>query len=274
MEKSDINKPSKGKEIDLLKVDLKTFAPPLNDTQIKDGLKRILRSLFNANIKAEENEIKDTVLEDELNKTHREFEKLFELASIFKNGEACLLKSLKDSLIKFKRRALTCADKEEKKKLDECIEFIEIEIIHFDISNAGLKKNKSRLKLPVTKHEEPKFLIDIWQNGSSGKNEEYQIIIEILKKYCSDFGKPFVTEIQNKLSWNKKVGWIQYLAGFIWTCIDKKWIADKYLAPQYKNILCNTFNIHFSSHTPFKNIYDNPPNEKYLKPFKSLPVNN
>ena len=131
-----------------------------------------------------------------------------------------------------------------------------------------LSKSNARLKDSVLQNKKPECLFDIWQGDSKESKDQYQKIIDKLKLSCSEIDKPFVTEINGKLFWFKEYGSIQYLKGFICTCIKNKWITNT-SAPQYKKILSNTFNINFNP-TPFKSIISNPAKDEYLKPFKNF----
>lgn len=112
-------------------------------------------------------------------------------------------------------------------------------------------------------------LKDIW----IGNLKIYDEIINLLKEENVKIGKPFLTEIGGNLYWIKGItGHIQYLAGFIYTLIEKKWIADQHSAPSYKQILGRSFNIDFDPE-PFKGLKGTPPKVKYLTPFKILPSN-
>ena len=128
---------------------------------------------------------------------------------------------------------------------------------------------------PKQKNNTKLFLFDIWLPDSTGaKKRQCNKYIEYLKQDYSEIGSPFITEINGGLQWNNtpQKGWVQYLAGFIYTCLKKKWIHDTYSAPDYKAILERTFNIEFNL-KPFKHLTSAPPKQKYLEPFKGLPVN-
>ena len=149
----------------------------------------------------------------------------------------------------------------------------------YKIINETLKEVAPLIKKEPTAgtgETKPKNLFDIWVPDRNNEKEGmYQFYINHLKKEYKETASPFVTETNKKLYWNKvpQKGWVQYLAGFIYTCIQKNWIADLYSAPQYKPILRNTFfNINFNI-KPFKQLSVNPPSEKYLQPFKNLPAN-
>lgn len=123
------------------------------------------------------------------------------------------------------------------------------------------------------KKKKPETLFEIFLPDSNGEKQKmYDFYIAYLKQEYRETHSPFVTEINGILHWNNVSGRLQYLAGFIFTCIKNKWIADDYSAPKYKIILGKTFNIDFNPQ-PFKQLSTNPPKEKYLKPFSNLPAN-
>ncbi len=238
-----------------------------NKTQTKDASKNFFSEMSKILSHVEENEIKDKGFGNEFNRKRSEHEKLFKFASIFKDGEKEFIKVLKSALDKYDALLFSYTDERKRENLKRYIEFIEMEIRHFDSSSSTLKK--INLKPINTK---PNLLIDIWEANIAGTKDEYHKIIEFLKLHCCEIGKPLLTEISGKLHWYGGKGAIQYLKGFIWTCLNKKWIIDKYSAPKYKEILKNTFDVKFSQ-TPFKQLYANPPKEMYLMPFKDLPSN-
>ena len=106
-------------------------------------------------------------------------------------------------------------------------------------------KNQNQVSENLLKPDKKSLaLFDIWEADKNGNKEQYYRIIEVLKN-TSFTGSPFITEINGKLIWNKvpAKGYVQYLAGFIYTCFQKKWIKSTYSAPQLTTILSNTFNI-------------------------------
>jgi hypothetical protein len=117
-------------------------------------------------------------------------------------------------------------------------------------------------------------LLDIWLPDKQGQKTSYRKYIEFLKKENLTIGTSFIKDIQGELYWNKNPlrGWVQYLAGFTYTCIQKKWIADAHSAPVLARALAKTFNVQFD-HAPFKQLAANPPKENFLTPFKNLPAN-
>jgi hypothetical protein len=140
-----------------------------------------------------------------------------------------------------------------------CFQFLQR---YINFINDGRSKYKSKAKFET--------LIDIWEGDLS----VYHTYIDYLKKNNPQIESPFIDEYNGQLTWIKKPqkGYVQYLAAFIYTCIIKNWIQDSYSATEYKNILANTFNIDFNT-GPFKSLTGTPPDEKYLKPFRSLPAN-
>lgn len=120
----------------------------------------------------------------------------------------------------------------------------------------------------------PETLLEIWLPDRTGSTKQYQEFIEHLKAPYPEIDSSFITEINNTLYWNKtpKKGFASYLAGFIYTCLKKKWIKDDYSGEDYKFILGKTFNVVFNK-KPFEQIAAKTFDEKYLKPFKNLPSN-
>ena len=121
-----------------------------------------------------------------------------------------------------------------------------------------------------------KNLKDIWLPNTGGAKDEYEIVIDLLLKENVAVGGTFlVKERVDKYVWQKLPlhCWVQYLAGFVFTCMKNKWILKDISAPALKNILLRTFNIEDFDHKPFKSLHTNPPADKYLIPFKGIPIN-
>jgi len=137
-----------------------------------------------------------------------------------------------------------------------------------------LKKNNPYIKNKPIKTI-PQTLLEIWVPDKDGSKYQYELIVKDLKQnFAPPISGPLLREVNNKRYWRKDYkGAILYLTGFIYTCIKNGWINPIYSAPQYGKILNNTFNIIFNV-GPFKNLMENPPKEKYLKPFKKFPQNN
>lgn len=127
------------------------------------------------------------------------------------------------------------------------------------------------LSTPKTK---PKNLLEIWLPEKGDVIEMYNTYIEFLKKMNLETDSPFVTDTEKGIKWCQLPikGWQLYLAGFIYTCWENGWINHEYSAPTFVEIAINTFGVKPSPNR-FKSLfakqfkYD----EKYLKPFKSLP---
>lgn len=136
-----------------------------------------------------------------------------------------------------------------------------------------IKKGKPGEKIKRTKTD--LVLEDIWQCDSDGTKKSYAVIIKLLLTEYNEIQSSFISGADGKYEWNKqpKKGWVQYMAGFIYTCLEKKWIKDDWSSDQYKEIFCRTFNINSFDSKPFDSIKANPPNDKYLKPFKSITEN-
>jgi hypothetical protein len=158
----------------------------------------------------------------------------------------------------------------EPKKMPETIVQIEIEkyrnYVNSEIANTMKILNPHpTAEQGKQKASKPQTLIEIWEPDRNGNKAEYQRVIE---KLIPDY----LTKSGNKLTWNKKQKNIKYLAGFIKTCIEKKWILNNYSSSDYKRILQNTFNITFNA-KPFKmNELENL-DKKYSQPFKNMPSN-
>jgi len=152
---------------------------------------------------------------------------------------------------------------------EEITHWIDIRIR--EAENEEFKNYKPARKKPVKKEKERdnRTLENIW------KSEElsYEKLIAILKKEHHSIKSSFVNTIDNKLTWTEIPikGFQQYLAGFIHTCIKKKFITEVISAPDYVDILNNTFNNIIPSLNLFKSINTTPPkSRKYLEPFKNL----
>ncbi len=124
----------------------------------------------------------------------------------------------------------------------------------------------------VVKIKKPETFFEIWLPDRFGSKDQYKTTIEKLMTIHQENDQPFVREINEVLFWTKSYKSVQYLKGFIWTCIDKRWIANNYSSKDYKKILSNSFNIDFAA-APFKSVYADPPDAKYLKPFQNFPTN-
>ncbi|MFC2119323.1 hypothetical protein ACFLSY_11845 [Bacteroidota bacterium] len=135
-----------------------------------------------------------------------------------------------------------------------------------------LESRKSKFLKKSVKNK-PQTLLEIWELDTNGGKDQYYKVISFLQEDCYQIDGPFIDKNKNRLIWRKGYrGSIQYLAGFISTCINKGWILKIYSSNDYKLVLGNTFNVEFDP-KPFKNIKINPPDEKYLEPFKGLPSN-
>jgi len=129
-------------------------------------------------------------------------------------------------------------------------------------------------KKNARKPSAPKTLRDIWERDNKGTDIEYHRIIEMLKNPFERTNYTFLIERGGKLYWNKTIPCrFQYLIGLTYILIDKGWIIDRFSAPQLKEILNLSFNAGMKSHTYLKSISANPPNDKYLRPFKGFPPN-
>jgi hypothetical protein len=120
----------------------------------------------------------------------------------------------------------------------------------------------------------PELLIDIWEFDKDGTKDYYNEVIEILQKNFLHIDNAFVINIKNNLHWNlfSKKGSKSYLAGFIHTCVKRKWIIDKYSADEITKILKKTFNLETLDSKTFRSIslFDN---QLYIKPFDFLKEN-
>ena len=120
----------------------------------------------------------------------------------------------------------------------------------------------------------PELLIDIWELDKDGNKEYYNEVIEMLQKNFLNIDNAFVSNINNNLYWNMiaKKGSKSYLAGFIHTCVKRKWIIDKYSAYEITEILKKTFNLETLDPKPFRNIsiFDK---QLYINPFDFLKEN-
>jgi hypothetical protein len=121
----------------------------------------------------------------------------------------------------------------------------------------------------------PKFLIDIWEPDKNGSKEYYDKVIEKLKINFNKFDNPLIIIVNDELHWNLifSRGSRTYLAGFIKTCIDKKWILNNYSAPEYADILKNTFiNLKTLDPRPFRNVslFNK---AEYIEPFDFIKEN-
>jgi hypothetical protein len=159
-----MKKRNKTEYIDFNKDDLKNLYPPLNDVQIKDRQKRIAKWIYEVIAYVEDNEIKDMNMGDEFNKAHAEFMKVFESVSVFKNGEEWFVKGLKNSFLKLQGREWSCNDADEKKKLNDCIKFIEAEIKYFDTSNSEFKKSEETTHKKETESATKRITIPLPKN--------------------------------------------------------------------------------------------------------------
>lgn len=125
-----------------------------------------------------------------------------------------------------------------------------------------------------TKKPKPELLIDIWEVDKDGYKEYYNEVIQMLQKNFLNIDNAFVSNINNNLYWNMiaKKGSKSYLAGFIHTCIKRKWIIDKYSAKVITEILKKTFNLETLDPKTFRNIsiFDK---QLYIKPFDFLKEN-
>lgn len=170
-------------------------------------------------------------------------------------------------------------NKEEKKVFLKSLEINVLEYKSKYISNSKadlvlnwiLSKSKSIGSTGDVTPDTNQTLADIWE----GTDEEYQAVIALLKNVNPHLASPFVTEIKDKLNWNQtpQKGWVQYLAAFIRTLIEKKWIADQYSAPRLISLLDPTFNIGSIDSKPFKSISSRHFDSKYLIPFQGIPNN-
>lgn len=124
---------------------------------------------------------------------------------------------------------------------------------------------KKRLKKERSK--DSMLLSEIW----TGNKKSYEGIIELLLNKDKT-GFAFVTKINERLFWNKKTGFAQYIAAFLDTLIAKNYINNQYSAPKLASIVQNTFNIKIDP-KPLQSLHNNCPKENYLRPFKSIPNN-
>ena len=150
-------------------------------------------------------------------------------------------------------------------------------LLSLGAQNSQVNKVVSRnISTKVLIPNSDKYLKDIWLPNKKGAKDEYEKVLGLLLKENITIGAAFVVKDgSGKYSWQKLPlhCWVQYLAGFVYTCIEKKWIEKGISAPAFKEILCRTFNIDEFDNKPFKSLYSNPPANKYLIPFKEIPIN-
>ncbi len=119
----------------------------------------------------------------------------------------------------------------------------------------------------------PELLIDIWELDKDGNKEYYNEVIEKLQDFSDSIDHSFVKQVNGKLYWSNYPikGHISYLAGFLHTCIEKKWIKD-YSASVFRKIAINTFNFESIDKGKLTNlsIFNE---EKYCKPFDFIKEN-
>jgi len=116
----------------------------------------------------------------------------------------------------------------------------------------------------------PLEIKDIW----IGTPEQYKSVMEILSSISITISETaFIKQVNGKLYWQNPAKYRRdkYLSGFLYTCLVNGLILNK-TAIAFSHILSNTFNINCKPDA-FKSISANPPDNKYLKPFKSFPDN-
>jgi len=159
--------------------------------------------------------------------------------------------------------------KEVDKKLNE---LLSLSTQNSQIDKVGSKKISTKVLIP----NNDKYLKDIWLPNKEGTKDEYEIVLGLLLNQNVALGFAFIVKDSfGNYSWQKLPlhCWVQYLAGFVYTCLEKKWIEKGISAPAIKELLCRTFSIDDFDHKPLKSLYSNPPKDKYLIPFKTIPIN-
>ena len=150
--------------------------------------------------------------------------------------------------------------------------------LHYTLEEVGdflvLSPISIKPKTNIIIKPKPELLIDIWVLDKDGNKEYYYEVIESLQKNFLDIDSAFVSNINNSLHWNliSKKGSKSYLAGFIHTCIKRKWILDIYSALDLTKILKKTFNLETLDPKPFRNmsIFNK---DEYINPFDFLKEN-
>lgn len=119
---------------------------------------------------------------------------------------------------------------------------------------------------PTKVEKEPLHLINVWLNEDK---KSYDDCIDFLKKVYPIIDSAFIVkDPDGRIRWCKKPskGWVQYLRGFLYMCIQNKYIGKgKYSGGDFLKIVRNTFKV-----TPHKDSFinmDTPPDEEYIKPF-------
>lgn len=141
----------------------------------------------------------------------------------------------------------------------------------------SLKEQHVKLGIPKkTSKYGNKTLLDIWLPDKWNQNkEQYYRTIEILKERNESTQSSFIREENGNLYWQKlpPLGFAQYIAGLVNTLMTNKWIDKGYSAPELKDIISNTFNIEFDPE-PLKSVHvPGKVNNKYILPFKTIPLN-
>lgn len=150
--------------------------------------------------------------------------------------------------------------------------------LHYTLEEVGdflvLSPISIKHKTNIIIKPKPELLIDIWVLDKDGNKEYYYTVIERLQENFFDFDSAFVSNINKSLHWNliSKKGSKSYLAGFIHTCIKRKWILDIYSALDLTKILKKTFNLETLDPKPFRNmsIFNK---DEYINPFDFLKEN-
>ncbi len=225
---------------------------------------------------------------DQKKREKESYEKIF-------NSSFDFCKSFEDFLQLLQINELTLKPNELLIKLNEYKTYYSKAVAHFEKFNKDesegkmyqnvLKKIDEQLASILESKNKPttskitfdnKNLKDIWLANTGGTKDEYEIVIDLLLKENVAIGVTFlVKETVDKYVWQKLPlhCWVKYLAGFVFTCMKNKWISKGISAPDFKKILLRTFNIEDFDHKPFKSLHANPPADKYLIPFKGIPIN-
>ena len=159
-----------------------------------------------------------------------------------------------------------------------CLNNVNDLALHYKLEELGdflvLSPISTKPKTNILIKPKPELLIDIWVSDKDGNKEYYYEVIERLQKNFLDIDSAFVSNINKSLHWNliSKKGYKSYLAGFIHTCIKRKWILDIYSALDLTKILKKNFNLETLDPKPFRNmsIFNK---DEYINPFDFLKEN-
>ena len=148
--------------------------------------------------------------------------------------------------------------------------------LHESFHNSLLSENETKTKSrpgPKPQNKKPKIeyrkLHDLWL----GTEKQYDEAIHMLTTFRISISEiAFVIQRTDGLHWQypHKYGRDQYMKGFIYTCLKRNLIANQ-TSIVFTRVLSNTFSITIRNNDAFKSVIVNPPPDKYLTPFKTLP---